>query len=172
MNNSDQTVTSVGNNISSQNPISILLADDDRDDRFFFNDALSEISIPTELTTVEDGEELMRYLSKNTDNLPHVLFLDLNMPRKNGSECLAEMKLKPELQKLPVIIYSTSLNEEAADELYKNGAYYYIRKTDSTELKKILQHILTMLSKNMTIDKSEEFVRPSRDKFVLSLMEV
>ena len=62
----------------------ILLADDDLDDLFFFKKALSEIPIETELTTAHDGEELMAYLTENSDHLPDVLFLDLSMPRKTG----------------------------------------------------------------------------------------
>jgi CheY-like chemotaxis protein len=60
-------------------PLNILLADDDKDDRFFFEKALQEVAIPTLLTTVNDGQELMDYLFKNSDHLPDVLFLDINM---------------------------------------------------------------------------------------------
>src|SRR4051812_32115664 len=116
----------------------ILLADDDKDDRFFFGKALQAIPILTDLVTVEDGKKLMEHLLKNPKRLPDVLFLDLNMPRKNGSECLAEIKDSPKIKQLPVIIYSTSLHEDVADLLYEKGAHYYIRKTDLTELEKIL----------------------------------
>jgi CheY-like chemotaxis protein len=145
--------------------IRILLADDDLDDRFFFSSSLSELSTLTRLTTVNDGEILINYLSKNSHQLPDVLFLDLNMPRKNGLECLTEIKRNKKLEQLPVIIYSTSLHDAVADELYNNGAHYYIRKTDFTELKKMLQLVLTMIVKN-------KFNRPSRDKFVLSMVEI
>lgn len=119
-------------------PLNILLADDDKDDRFFFNEALKQLPIATRLTTVENGEKLMDLLSKNSEHLPDVLFLDLNMPRKNGNECLIEIKRNEKLKHLPVIIYSTSLHELVADELYKNGEDYYIKKTDLSELKKVL----------------------------------
>jgi len=152
-------------NISNNIPFNILLADDDRDDRFFFKDALSELPITSHLTTVDDGERLMSYLLKNVYQLPDVLFLDLNMPRKNGSECLKEIKLNKEIQQLPVIIYSTSLHEVVADELYKSGAHYYIRKTDLTELRKVLLQVLTMMAE-------KKFERPERNKFILSLVEV
>ena len=141
--------------------IHILLADDDTDDRFFFDKALKELPIPTDLSTVDDGEQLMTYLIKNSDNLPDVLFLDLNMPRKNGSECLSEIKRNEKLKQLPVIIYSTSLHEDVADLLYNNGANYYIRKTDIVELQKVLLQVL-----NMMIEK--KFIRPARSKFILS----
>lgn len=144
-------------------PLNILLADDDRDDRFFFNMALKGLPVPTHLTTVEDGEKLLFYL-KNAKKLPDVLFLDLNMPRKNGSVCLAEIKSNERLKKLPVIIYSTSLHEDVADLLYKGGAYYYVRKTDLAELKKILLRVLTLMT-------ARDFMRPPREDFIISLVE-
>ncbi len=124
---------------------------------------MTESAISTKLTTVDDGERLMSYLSKNINKLPDVLFLDLNMPRKNGAECLKEIKLNKKLQHLPVIIYSTSLHEAVADELYKNGAHYYIRKTDLLELRKVLHKVLTMIIEN-------KFSRPPRSEFILSLV--
>ena len=147
------------------NKLDILLADDDRDDRFFFDKALKELPIPTQLKTVEDGEKLITYLSQHPLKLPDVLFLDLNMPRKNGSECLAEIKSNEKLKQLPVIIYSTSLHEDVADLLYKNGAHYYVRKTELTELKKILLHVLTLMIER-------KFIRPSRKEFVVQLEKV
>ena len=89
-------------------PLQLLLADDDEDDCFFFEGALAELETITELTTVHDGEQLMRRLTglASTD-LPYALFLDLNMPRKNGFECLLEIKEDPALNRLPVIILST-----------------------------------------------------------------
>lgn len=151
-------------NITDEPAFDILLADDDKDDRFFFKNALDDLTIPTHLITVEDGEQLMTYLAENSDNLPDVLFLDLNMPRKSGAECLAEIKRDKKFQSLPVIIYSTSLYKTVADELYKMGAHYYVQKTDLTELRKMLQRVLTMIAK-------EKFNRPSRNKFVLDLAD-
>ncbi len=132
------------------------------DDRFFFDKALKVSPIPSELITVEDGAMLMDHLSKNATQLPDVLFLDLNMPRKNGSECLEEIKKHDLLKHLPVIIYSTSLHEDVANVLYKNGAHYYIRKGGMADLEKTLLKILTMITEN-------KFVRPPRSKFILSI---
>ncbi len=88
--------------------MNILLADDDTDDCNFFKAALKSLPIPTDLTVVNDGEELMTYLSEKTEHLPNALFLDINMPRKNGFECLAEIKNNKKLKDLPVIMFSTS----------------------------------------------------------------
>jgi|ERR1041385_4260153 CheY-like chemotaxis protein len=140
-------------------PIHVLLADDDKDDRFFFKKALGEINLPTHFKSVHDGEQLMKHLYLHSNHLPDILFLDLNMPRKNGSECLSEIKTDRKLAHLPVVIYSTSLNEEIADILYEKGAHYYIRKHDFPELKKLLYHFLNLFSER-------KFKRPSRDKFI------
>jgi CheY-like chemotaxis protein len=143
----------------------ILLADDDKDDRYFFDKALKTLSIPVKLTTVEDGKKLMDYLLKHPNKLPSILFLDLNMPRKNGSECLAEIKDHPKLKQLPVIIYSTSLHDDVSDILYEKGAHYYVRKTDLAELEKILFHVLALMIEN-------NFKRPSKSEFIVNLVDV
>ena len=146
-------------------PFHILFADDDRDDRFFFAKVLNTFSIPTRLTTVEDGEKLMNYLFENSEKLPDILFLDLNMPRKNGSECLAEIKHHEKLKSLPVVIYSTSMYEDVAELLYDKGAHYYVRKTDLVELEKVLHYTLALLKEN-------SLVRPTREEFILNFIEV
>ncbi len=152
-------------NPSASSPLHILLADDDQDDRFFFNRALQALPYHLNFTTIEDGEKLMTYLNGSSVKLPDLLFLDHNMPRKNGSECLLEIKQNPKLKNLPVIIYSTYLHEDVATIFYENGAHYYIRKTDVPELKKIISHILTLIY-------TKKFIRPSRSNFILSPMEV
>jgi CheY-like chemotaxis protein len=133
-------------------PIQILLADDDKDDCFLFREALSELPISTTLETVHDGEELINYLEKHKDALPHVLFLDLNMPRKNGFECLTEIKHSDELKDLPVVMFSTSYPRDMHYEqdmikvLYNIGAQDYIRKpANFTLLKEVINNILVKL---------------------------
>ncbi len=116
----------------------------------------------TRFVTVVDGEKLMSYLSENYLNLPDVLFLDLNLPRKNGMECLSEIKQSEKLKDLPVVIYSTHLHEKVADLLYQAGAHYYIRKTDMIELAKILHRVLNRLVVN-------KFARPELDKFIFTM---
>ncbi len=142
--------------------LNVLLADDDVDDRYFFDEALKKLSVPSHFTMVEDGEQLMSYLIQNSKHLPDVLFLDLNMPRKNGAECLFEIKCNDKLKELPVIIYSTSLYDEIAYQLYNNGAYYYIKKAGLSELETTLQIILLQI-------QEKKFLRPSRDQFILNL---
>lgn len=153
--------------MKEKKPISlnILLADDDKDDRFFFAKALKELSIPSKLITVGDGEKLMKYLSENSEHLPDLLFLDLNMPRKNGSECLAVIRSNEKFKHIPVIIYSTSINDTIADVLYEKGAHYYMHKCDFFQLVKCLELVLTRF-------KEGQNYQPSRDEFVISLVKV
>ncbi len=144
------------------NSIDILLAEDDDDDCLFFKEALEELPISTKLTIVTDGNQLMRLLHE-TETLPHVLFLDLNMPRKNGFECLSEIQMSPSLKDLPVVIFSTSFDKDSVYQLHDSGAHYYIRKPGHfNDLKNIIQKAITIIEKN-------NFVKPTKDKFVLSL---
>ncbi|PBQ32685.1 response regulator [Sphingobacteriaceae bacterium] len=137
-----------------------LLADDDTDDGFFFTKALKTILSSAELNIVEDGDKLMKYLDTHLENLPDALFLDINMPRKNGAECLFEIKTNERLKNLPVIVYSTSMHESMADKLYKSGAHYYFQKTNLTELETNLQNLVGLM-------KNKTFMRPMRKDFVL-----
>lgn len=143
------------------NAIQLLLADDDEDDCLFFEEVLEELPLEIQLTTVSDGEQLMRHLSTNIGALPAALFLDLNMPRKNGFECLVEIKKDKQLKALPVIIYSTSFDPETINLLYTHGAQYYIRKpAEFSRLKKVIEEALTLMAQSFT-------VQPDKEKFVI-----
>ena len=124
-------------------PISILLADDDKDDCLLFQDALEELPLQTHLSVVNNGEQLMTYLHKEKET-PTVLFLDLNMPRKSGLECLAEIRRIQKLKNIPVVIFSTSGSEIAIEKTYTLGATYFICKPRSYGLlKKAIETILS-----------------------------
>lgn len=146
--------------------LNILLADDDFDDCIFFKEALGELIISTELTTVHDGEQLMQLLTNEKNELPHVLFLDLNMPRKTGFECLAEIKQNSKLKELPVVIFSTSFEQEVVNLLHKNGAQYFIRKPPVfLEFKEIILHaLLLILDESISHSTKENFVLTVQDK--------
>jgi CheY-like chemotaxis protein len=125
--------------------INICLADDDEDDRLFFTDAFDELKINTKVSTFNDGVELMDYLNHEDSVLPNVLFLDLNMPKKNGIECLLEIKKNEKLNDIAIAIYSTSSSEEHIEETFINGANIYIKKpSDFDNLKKILSEVVTI----------------------------
>ncbi len=139
----------------------LLLADDDIDDCLFFKEALEELPLDASLSTVNDGVQLMHLLSLNSSNLPDALFLDLNMPRKSGIECLTEIKLNEAFKYLPIIIFSTSLDLDVVDSLYEKGATYYIRKPgDFSALKKVIFEAITLT--HTTNSK-----HPSREEFIL-----
>jgi response regulator RpfG family c-di-GMP phosphodiesterase len=134
-------------------PIKILYLDDDDDDHFIFSRVLSDIDASIQLVSLRESEKLMDYLLKNLDDLPHYIFLDLNMPKKNGKECVTEIKANSYLNHIPVIIYSTSYGEDILDELYQKGAIFAIRKSSSCEqIKKMVRYVLE--SNNLTQDKN------------------
>lgn len=123
----------------------IILVDDDEDDRLFFTDAFDEIKITTKIQTFGNGVELMDYLNEDHCRLPEILFLDLNMPKKNGIECLHEIKANPRFKDIAIAIYSTSSSEEHIEETFVSGANIYIQKpSDFSSLKKVLQDVVTM----------------------------
>jgi len=130
--------------------LNILLADDDIDDCHFFKEALEALPQTTNLITVHDGDELMDYLTENSERLPHVLFLDINMPRKNGFECLSEIKSIEALKDLPVVMYSTSGSKDKINILFNNGADVYIRKpANFAQLVQVIHHALPMAAENI-----------------------
>ncbi len=121
-------------------PLHLILADDDESDRLIFKEAFDELKIKTIVHTVNDGVELMKYLSETENALPHLLFLDLNMPRKNGLECLKEIRGNEKLKDISIAIYSTSASEKDIEETFRNGANAYIKKPSSFSiLKKMLE---------------------------------
>ena len=117
------------------NPILILMADDDADDRMLTRDALEESRVLNELRFVEDGEELMDYLTRkgkyaNAEDSPRpgLILLDLNMPKKDGREALKEIKSDPNLRRIPIVIMTTSKAEEDIFRSYDSGASSFITK--------------------------------------------
>ena len=120
-------------------PLDILLADDDESDRFLFIEAFEEIKIKTRIHTVKDGVQLMEYLHHADTQLPYLLFLDLNMPRKNGLECLKEIRTTERLKDIAIAIYSTSASDKDIEDTFLNGANVYIKKpSDFNLLKEVL----------------------------------
>ena len=140
----------------------ILLADDDKDDSILFQEILEELPLSTYLTKVSNGEQLMKFLNEMKGQLPNVLFLDLNMPRKNGYDCLLEIKSSEKLKSLCVIIFSTAFEPQVISLLYEKGAQYYIRKPNSYRQLKNLIHQALILTETTNIEY------PLQEKFVLS----
>lgn len=141
-------------------PLHILLADDDESDRLLFKEAFAELKLDTIVRTVNDGVQLMEWLNRENIRLPHLLFLDLNMPRKNGLECLKEIKRNEKLKAISIAIYSTSGNEKDMDETFSNGANVYITKpNDFNTLKKVLEKaVMTTHQYRDKLMKRENFL--------------
>jgi len=116
-------------------PITILVADDDPDDRLMMEEALEESRLANDLHFVEDGEELMDYLyhrdkyeDRDDSPRPKLLLLDLNMPKKDGREALKEIKADPSLRQIPIVILTTSKAEEDIYRSYDLGVNSFITK--------------------------------------------
>lgn len=113
----------------------ILIADDDPDDRLMIKEALTEKRLANPLHFVEDGEELMDYLNhrgkystQKNQQLPGLILLDLNMPKKDGREALSEIKADPALRQIPVVVLTTSKMEEDILRTYNMGVNSFITK--------------------------------------------
>ena len=148
-------------NAQINTPINILLADDDADEQHFFETAVKELPFEITLKTVKNGAQLMDYLSNNCGSLPDVIFLDIIMPRKNGLECLLEIKHNEFFKRIPVIMYSNSVGDEYIRKSYKGGAFNFFRKGIYVELTESINKLLINLSGSAD--------QPSEDKFVFSL---
>lgn len=142
--------------------INILLADDDQADCLLFKDALEELPVTARLTIVHNGEQVIEELTKEGNKLPDVLFLDLNMPRKNGFATLGAIKRSSELQNLPVIIFSTASEQEMVKSVFRDAAHYYICKPfDFSQLKKVIYEALTLITQKNNL-------LPLLDKFIIT----
>ncbi len=112
--------------------VSILMAEDDIEDQMLIREALKESDTNYNLTIVNNGEELVDYLNQRGTysgvSLPKIVLLDLNMPRKNGHEALAEIKANPNLKQIPIIVLTTSDAEEDIQSTYSMGVSSYICK--------------------------------------------
>jgi len=145
------------------NNLHIMLADDDEDDRLFFKEAFEEVKIKYDITAFSDGEQLMNYLNEDENPLPDIIFLDLNMPRKSGMECLKEIRQNDRLKKISVAIYSTSSSEQDIEDTFVAGANVYIKKpNDFNMLKKVLSDVVH-INWQYIVDGL------NKDSFILSL---
>lgn len=105
---------------------SVILAEDDQDDSYIFQDALNELKAEIKLQMVSDGKELMSLLSQY---VPDLLFLDLDMPYKNGLECLVELRNNPALRDLPVVAFSSTTRPANIQTAYDMGAHLFLIKS-------------------------------------------
>lgn len=123
--------------------INIILGDED--DHMIFKEAINEIKLDSVLNMIEGGIELMEHLLDPKSELPDIVFLDLNMPCKDGVQCLSEIRASEKLKNLAVIIYSTSSSPKDIEECFFGGANAYIKKQNNFKnLKTILHKVLSL----------------------------
>ena len=147
---------------SNAEPIKVMLADDDEDDTHLFEEALNNTPLHTEFSTVGNGEELMDNLHDPSIPNPDIIFLDINMPKKDGKECLKEIKSDDELKDIPCIMYSTSNNEKDINETFSSGANLYVSKPNS------FNKIVSVLTLILTLKWNKLYTRPVKKEYVLS----
>jgi CheY-like chemotaxis protein len=120
----------------------IFLAEDDEDDVVIFIEILSDIAKDINVTVAVNGNELINLLKKS-EILPEVIFLDVNMPLKNGFQCLQEIKASEEWKGIKTIVYSTSAQPQQIEKAYQYGADLYIQKSTSyTDFKQYIKNCL------------------------------
>lgn len=134
----------------------ILLVDDDEDDRDFFRDVVSTLNVPVEFSSATDGVEALDILKAETFPKPDLIFLDLNMPRMNGRECLQQLKGDKQLQGIPIIVFTTSTLSIDKQEMLEAGATGYLSKpTAVNELNRMLTVIVESLPHSLNKALSE-----------------
>ena len=116
------------------------IADDDEDDRELFDLALRSLNRDAILIPTQNGNDLIEHLNEQTPPLPDAIFLDINMPEKNGYDTLDEIRRSPIFKNVPVVILSTGQREKDINAMYEKGANYYIFKPANFDaFKKLLK---------------------------------
>jgi CheY-like chemotaxis protein len=138
----------------------VLLADDDDDDTMLFVEATEQLSSKVNVMLANDGQELLNMLHSSPK--PDVIFLDLNMPKKSGLECLTAIRSDSNLDNTPVVIYSTSQSRKDIDVCFNGGASHYIIKPYDFE------DIIFILKKLFEEMDNINNIKPSKDKFVIN----
>lgn len=124
-------------------PHTYFIVDDDKDDQKFLMDALLENDSNAQCFTATDGWEAINNLENGIIPMPDIIFLDINMPKLDGMQCLAELKWKPALRQIPVIIYSTTDNQQEKEQLLQMGAYHFmVKKSDFKALREELSKVI------------------------------
>ncbi|MCH7410596.1 response regulator [Belliella sp. DSM 111904] len=143
--------------------LNILLVEDCEIDQMFFKKAIESISMKTKLVILNDGEELMKYLGKEIDFKPHILFLDIQLPKKSGLECLKEIRLNSKWSELCIVIYSNSKNDIDVEKAFVNGANIFLNKPN--EIDKLVEAVKRVFSINWQYLTSSM----NRDTFIMNI---
>ena len=122
-----------------------MIIDDDEDDKFFFKEATEGMLSSSVCLEANDGADAL-YKLRKAEQLPDFIFLDVNMPRMDGRECLKELKKDEKLKNIPVIMYSTSFSKESIEEFQSLGSLHYLFKP--TDMKTLPEQILIAMKKS------------------------
>jgi CheY-like chemotaxis protein len=150
-------------NLEPNRKLHVLLADDDSDDSLLFNEALEQSELPVRFSLAEDGNKLLNYLEN--EGVPDVLFLDVNMPYKNGMECLSEIRASEKFKNLPIVIYSTTNYKVNIEACFKAGANLYVVKPNSFD------EIIKMVKKICSKEWTSIISQPTPEFFIMNSFE-
>jgi len=146
----------------NQDPVKVVLADDDKDDQETFTEAIEAGNIPAEVTTVDNGQELIEKLKDPAEPNPDIIFLDINMPVKDGKEALKEIKKDENLKEIPTVILSTSDHPKDVEETFNHGANLYVQKPNS------FFSLILILKKVFELHWAKALLQPIRRAFVVT----
>lgn len=146
----------------TERTIHILLVDDNPNEHFFFKHALTQVSRPIRFDALEGGIELLEYIRDDQKPQPDIIFLDINMPLKNGKECLSALRADRRFDGVPIVMYSTSDAQRDIDDTYDLGADLYVRKPNGMEaLRAMISSVIFLYDKN-------ELKQAGKEKFLLT----
>lgn len=148
-----------------QSKIKILLAEDDYADRLIFEDVLEELPVNTDLKIVGNGDELLNWLHASEEKLPDILFLDLQMPRKNGLAALAKIKRNPRFENLPVFIITSLKNKDIIKRAFMDAAHHYLYKPGRFE------EFKSLVYKSLKLVSDNKLSMPGRENFILTIKD-
>ncbi len=143
-------------------PVKVLLADDDKDDQQLFTAAIEEAMVNAEVTTVDNGRDLMDKLKDPEEPNPDIIFLDVNMPVKDGKEALAEIKKDETLKDIPTVMLSTSDSPKDVEETFKQGANLYVKKPNS------FNSLILILKNIFKLHWAKALLKPVRQSFLVT----
>ena len=136
----------------------VIVAEDDHDDLFFLETAIKETSVPVLVRHAQNGEMLFVLLK---EKVPHLLFLDIHMPCKDGVSCIREIRQSKEYDNLPVIMYTSDEYNKTIEDCYRNGANFYLVKPDK------FTQLTESLKKIFSLDWNSSMHYPAMSHFVL-----
>ena len=136
----------------------VLLAEDDKDDVLIFELAVEQARIIINLRHAIDGDELFRLLK---EAIPDIIFLDINMPCKDGVTCIAEIRQNPDYNHVPVIMYTSYNHSQKIEAAYKKGANFYLIKTES------IVELAEKLKKIFSVEWKKYMYYPPINQFVI-----